>query len=111
MKPLIDRITFQKVRKMGYGQLTAFLNSIYLQAYKDGQKDCEGLTTADVKKVLLGINGIGEKRAGQIMEALEMKLDDEETLEWLCGECGKDLSSVKGAKFCPYCGTELNWGE
>ena len=96
---------------MGYGQLTAFLNSIYIQAYKDGQKGCEGLGTDDVKKVLLSINGIGEKRAGQIMEALNMKLDEEEDMEWLCGECSKDLSSVKGAKFCPYCGTELNWSE
>ncbi len=96
---------------MGYGQMTAFLNHIYLQAYKDGQKDCEGLGTADVKKVLLGIKGIGEKRAEQIIEALNMKLDDEQEMEWLCGECGKDLSSVKGAMYCPYCGAELSWAE
>ena len=85
MKPLIDKEVFWKVKKMGYGQMTAFLNRIYLEAFKDGQKAAEGLTTADVKRVLLSVDGIGEKRAEMIMEALNMKLDDEETLEWLCG--------------------------
>ena len=66
---------------------------------------------ADVKKVLLSVKGIGEKRAEQIMIALNMKLDDEETMEWLCGHCGKDLSSVKGAAYCPYCGMPLDWLE
>ena len=111
MKPLIDKATFQKVRKMGYGQMTAFLNSIYLQAYKDGQNDSEGLGTEDVKKVLLSIKGIGEKRADQICEALNVKMDEEWLLEYICGSCNKDLSTVKGAKFCPYCGAELNWTE
>ena len=111
MKTIIDVDTFRKVRKLGYSQFSAFLNKIYIQAFKDGQKAAEGLGTADVKKAIMSVKGIGEKRAEQIMAALEMKLDEEQDTEWLCGHCGKDLSSVKGAVFCPYCGTELNWEE
>lgn len=111
MKTIIDTETFRKVKKFGYGQMTVFLNRIYAEAFKDGQKAAEGLGTADVKKVILSVKGIGEKRAEQIVEALNRMHDEEQDTEWLCGSCNKDLSSVKGAKFCPYCGAELNWSE
>lgn len=89
--------------------MTIFLNRFYKNAFKDGQEEAGGLNSYEVKNVLLSIKGIGEKRAEQICEALNMKMDDEQTLEYLCGECHKDLSGVKGAMYCPYCGAELSW--
>ena len=111
MQTIIDAQTFRTVKKFGYGQMSAFLNKIYAEAFKDGQKAAEGLGTADVKKVILGVKGIGEKRAEQIVEALNRMMDEEQEIEWLCSNCSKDLSSVKGASYCPYCGSELNWEE
>ena len=111
MKTVIDKNIFWQIKKMGYGQMTAFLNRVYAEAFRDGQKAAEGLGMDDVKKVIQSVKGIGEKRTEAILEAINRLLDEEQDTEWLCGECGKDLSSVKGAAFCPYCGTELNWTE
>lgn len=111
MKTIIEPDTYRKVKNMGYGQFSAFLNRIYCEAYKDGQNAAEGLGTADVKKVLLSVKGVGEKTAEQIVDAINKMLDEELNIEWICGSCGKNLSSVKGARYCPYCGSELNWEE
>ena len=43
------------------------------------------------------------------MEKLNFKLDEETNREWLCGNCGADLTRHKDANFCPVCGLELDW--
>ena len=111
MKKILDKKNFQRIKCMNYPQMVRFITNIYESGFKDGQADSAGLNETDVRELLLSIRGIGPKRLGQIMEALNMKLDEEQNLYYPCGSCGHDLAHVKGAKFCPQCGSELTWEE
>ena len=111
MKKIIDKRNFHRIKTMKYDEMVRFVSNIYAAGFEAGQADSAGLNEADVRTVLLSIPGIGQKRANQIMEALGSKLDEEQTLYYPCGNCGKDLAYVKGAKFCPECGFALNWTE
>ena len=108
---ILDKRNFHRIKTMNYPQMVRFLTNIYEAGFYDAQNNTAGLNECDVRKVLLSINGIGEKRANQIMEALDLKLDEEQQVYYPCGNCGHDLHHVKGAKHCPECGYELTWEE
>ena len=76
MKKILDKKNFQRIKCMNYPQMVRFITNIYESGFKDGQADSAGLNETDVRELLLSIRGIGPKRLGQIMEALNMKLDE-----------------------------------
>lgn len=107
MKPLLTLQTYLTIRKMDFAQLSAFLQNFYENAFKDGQGD--GLEEREVREALLQVKGIGEKRVDAIMEALAEKMKIEKTMQYVCGECGYDLTLHKEAKECPNCKADLYW--
>ena len=90
-------------------QMTAYLDSVYASGYEDGQKEASGLNAEEVYRTILRIPGIGPVRAAQVLDALNLEMDNQQDIMYPCGNCGKDLYHVKGAKFCNYCGAELSW--
>jgi len=58
--------------------MNVYLQNIYKNAYMDGFKDgtesVPGIDIAEIKKILLSIKGLGEKRVADILEALEKEL-------------------------------------
>ena len=106
---ILDKRNFQRIKSMNYVQMVNFIRNIYESGFRDGQADSGGLNETDVRKVLMNIPGIGPKRSEWIMNALSLKLDEEQQLYYPCGNCGHDLAYVRGSKFCPYCGSEFNW--
>ena len=105
MKQLLDKRTFMQIKKYGYGEMSAFLNALYRQAYDDGQK--EGLTPREVREALLSVKGVGEKTADKIMEALSVRWEEEDGQKYECGNCHSDITRYKDTPFCPFCGAEL----
>ena len=71
---VINRKEYQNVKKMDHNQMNLYLKEIYKNGYKDGVKSVPGIDIAEVKKVLLGIKGLGEKRVEAILTALEKEL-------------------------------------
>lgn len=106
---ILNKKNFHKIKAMNYPQMVRFLTNMYEAGFYDAQNNTAGLNHDDMKTVLLSIKGIGEKRAAEIMEALNIKLDEEQQVYYPCGNCGHDLHHVKGAKFCPECAAELTW--
>lgn len=77
-KYIMNRKTYQNVRKMDHQQMSAFLEGIYKNGYSDGCKASQGLTASEIKEVLLQVKGIGEKKVDTIVEALEAALKEKE---------------------------------
>lgn len=66
----INRKQYNMIRKMDHCQMTLWAESIYKSGFKDGQKAAEGLTASEIREVLLGVKGLGEKRVAVIVDAL-----------------------------------------
>lgn len=109
MKTQIDRRVHKMLKNANRAQMTAYLDSVYAAGYEEGQKESVGLNADEVYRTILKIKGIGPIRAAQILDALNIEIDDQQEIVYPCGNCGRDLAHVKGAKFCVYCGWELNW--
>ena len=66
----LNRKTYKDVKRMDHQQLDAFCKNLYKAGHADGMKDAEGLTEDEVREVILGVKGIGPKKAEDIVSAL-----------------------------------------
>lgn len=73
---ILNRKQYIRIRKMDHCQMTLWAESVYKSGYADGQKAAEGLTVDEMNAVILGIKGIGEKRAADIAAALSLALEN-----------------------------------
>ena len=71
---VVNRKEYQNIRKMDHNQMNLYLQEIYKNGYTDGVKSVPGIDIAEIKKVLLSIKGLGEKRVEAILAALEKEL-------------------------------------
>lgn len=78
---VINRKEYQNVKKMDHNQMNVYLQNIYKNAYMDGFKagteSVPGIDFENVEKVLLTVKGIGEKKAKDIVVALEKEMKSE----------------------------------
>lgn len=66
----LNRKTYKDVKRMDHQQMDAFCKNLYKAGHADGMKDAEGLTEDEVREVILGVKGIGPKKAEGIVNAL-----------------------------------------
>lgn len=66
----LNRKTYKDVKKMDHQQMDMFCQNLYKAGYADGMKDAEGLTEEQVREIILGVKGIGQKKADDIVRAL-----------------------------------------
>lgn len=71
---VINRKEYQAIKKKDHNQMNLYLQEIYKNGYMDGVKSVPGIDIVEIKKVLLGIKGLGEKRVEAILVALEKEL-------------------------------------
>lgn len=71
---VINRKEYQGIKKMDHNQMNLYLQEIYKNGYMDGVKAVPGIDIAEIKKTLLSIKGLGEKRVEAILAALEKEL-------------------------------------
>ncbi len=64
----INRKVYDKVRKMDHKEMTEFFKNTYAEGYAAGKKFV--LSNANMKSVILGVKGVGEKKADEIMQAI-----------------------------------------
>ncbi len=72
----MTRRTYKAIKRMDHGQMNEFCERMYSKGYEEGKKDAEGLTVDEMRSVILGIKGIGEKRAADIAAALSHAMED-----------------------------------
>ena len=66
----LNRKTYKDVKKMDHGQMSDFCSRIYQRGYEAGKKESAGLSEAELREVVLGVKGIGEKKAEDIVQTL-----------------------------------------
>ena len=75
---VVNRKEYQNVKKMDHNQMNLYIQSIYKSAYMDGFKagteSVPGIDMQQVSDILKSIKGIGEKRAVDIVKALEKEM-------------------------------------
>ena len=71
---VINRKQYQDIKKMDHNQMNLYIQSIYKSGYAEGIKSVPGMDIAEIKKALLSVKGIGEKKAKDIVIALEREL-------------------------------------
>lgn len=67
----LNRKVYQSVKKMDHNQMNNFMQNMYDSGFKDGQASVPTLDIGLIKKVLLNVKGIGEKKAADIIVAIE----------------------------------------
>lgn len=67
----LNRKVYQGVKKMDHNQMNNFMQNMYDSGFKDGQASVPGLDISLIKKALLNVKGIGEKKAADIIIAIE----------------------------------------
>ena len=71
---ILNRKTYKEIKKYDRIQMEDYLQSIYKQGFVDGRESVPGIDISNVHDILLEINGIGEKRAEQIVEKISNRL-------------------------------------
>lgn len=71
---VINRKEYQAIKKKDHNQMNLYLQEIYKNGYTDGVKSVPGIDIAEIKKTLLSVKGLGEKRVEAILVALEKEL-------------------------------------
>ena len=75
---VINRKEYQNIKKKDHNQMNVYLQNIYKNAYMDGFKagteSVPGIDMQQVSDILKSIKGIGEKRAVDIVKALEKEM-------------------------------------
>ena len=71
---VINRKEYQNIRKMDHNQMNLYLQEIYKSGYAEGVKSVPGIDIAEIKKTLLSVKGLGEKRVEAVLEALEKEM-------------------------------------
>lgn len=72
---MLNRKQYNQIRKMDHCHLSAWVEAVYKNAFKDGKESAEGLGESEMKEVLLSVKGIGEKKAQDIMDAINSALN------------------------------------
>ena len=70
----LNRKEYLKVKKMDHHQMSLWAESMYKSGFEDGQASVPTLDIGLIKKALLNVKGIGEKKASDIVVAIEKEI-------------------------------------
>lgn len=67
----LNRKEYLNIKRMDHHQMTLWAESMYKSGFEDGQASVPRLDISLIKKALLSVKGIGEKKAADILVAIE----------------------------------------
>lgn len=67
----LNRKEYQKIRKMDHEQMRSYCGSIFIRGYEAGVRASVLLSEDDMLRAILGVKGIGEKKAEDLVQALK----------------------------------------
>ena len=76
----LNRKEYKEVKKMDHGQMSDFCSRIYQRGYEAGKKESAGLSEMELREAVLGVKGIGEKKAEDIIQALTASQEERKAL-------------------------------
>ena len=73
----LNRKDYLNIKKMDHHQMMSWAESMYKSGFEDGQASVPGLDLSLIEKVLLSVKGVGEKKALDIITAIEKEIGRE----------------------------------
>lgn len=73
----LNRKEYLKIKKMDHNQMSLWAEKKYQSGFEDGQASILKLDINLVKKKLLSVKGIGEKKAADIVAAIKQEIAEE----------------------------------
>lgn len=70
----LNRKDYLNIKKMDHNQMVSWAKKMYESGFEDGQASVPSLDISLIKKVLLSVKGIGEKKAADILVAIEKEI-------------------------------------
>lgn len=67
----LNRKDYLNIKKMDHRQMSLWAESMYKSGFEDGRASIPVLDISLIKKALLNVKGIGEKKAADIIVAIE----------------------------------------
>nr|DAR65024.1 MAG TPA: 5'-3' exonuclease [Caudoviricetes sp.] len=71
---VINRKQYQNIKKMDHNQMNLYIQSIYKSGFEDGKAAVPGIDIKYIADIVRGVKGVGEKRAADIVKALESEM-------------------------------------
>lgn len=71
---VINRKQYQSIKKMDHNQMNLYIQSIYKSGFEDGKAAVPGIDIKYIADIVRGVKGVGEKRAADIVKALESEM-------------------------------------
>ena len=71
---MINRKQYQNIKKMDHNQMNLYIQSIYKSGFEDGKAAVPGIDIKNIADIVRGVKGVGEKRAADIVKALESEM-------------------------------------
>lgn len=65
----LNRKAYEKVRKMDHHTMAEFFKDAFMRGYVEGKK--LSLPKDDLRAAIMGVKGVGEKKAEEIMQAID----------------------------------------
>lgn len=66
----LNRKTYKDVKKMDHQQMNRFCQNLYKAGHAEGMKAAKGLNENEIREIILGVKGIGPKKAEDIINIL-----------------------------------------
>lgn len=67
----ITRAQYKILKRMDHKQMEKFIKNLYTEGYKEGKKAAQpSVKPSDIAEVLVGVKGIGIKKATEIMKVI-----------------------------------------
>lgn len=73
-KYMVSRAVYKAVKKYDHQQFEEFCTRIYTSGWEDGRSAADRVDLDEIEKVIREVKGIGEAKAGKIMEAINGRI-------------------------------------
>jgi len=77
----LTRAKYKEIKILDHNKMTQFLANLYREGIAEGMKRAEGLNMDELKEAVLSVKGIGEKKAADIVAAVESKMNEKKAIE------------------------------
>lgn len=73
-RTILNRKLYKNIKKYDREQMESYLVNLYMEGYEDGRNDVAGVDVSAIKEIVMGVKGVGEKRADEIVRKIEERI-------------------------------------
>jgi len=71
---VINRKEYERIKRYDHNQMNNYVKSIYKSGFEDGKAAVPGIDIQYIVDIVKSVKGVGEKRAAEIVKALEVEM-------------------------------------